>query len=303
MPPTPKPLGFALCRKCGTRLDPLWKDEGFHPTCVPEGEAVPVAISEPGGKDPFSEKLRQDITEIVEWADANSARTKQLAVGPSELGHACDRYLAYRIAGWPAVNTKTDPWPAIVGTAVHAWMEQAVVSFQQELAQKQDRTASQRFITEATVWPDRLGPGHCDLFDTWTNTVIDYKTKSPRKVKLWQQHGPTEKEIDQVNVYGLGYVNAGHQVDRVALVCIPRSGWLDDFEVWSGPYDESGARRALTRRDTIGYKLIELDIMNNPHRFQQVDASPERSQCMWCPFHRRDSFDGEGAGAKGCPGK
>src|SRR5580700_9435480 len=62
------------------------------------------------------------VTDAVKHASATAERSLQTQIGPSELGTPCLRRLGYRILDWPATNTDSDPWPALVGTSVHAQM-------------------------------------------------------------------------------------------------------------------------------------------------------------------------------------
>src|SRR5580704_5039743 len=50
---------------------------------------------------------------------AHSTRSMQQTLGPSEIGHECDRRLAYKLAGYPTVNPTASGWAAWVGTQIH----------------------------------------------------------------------------------------------------------------------------------------------------------------------------------------
>jgi hypothetical protein len=268
-----------LCLKCGKRMDGVLVLAGMlrHPTCDP---IEPLEIA--------AENLRQDLVDIIRWTDNRSARSMQKTIGPSELGDPCERKIAYRLAGIPEVNDWMDPLPAIVGTAIHTWMESAVSQFQK--IHHMDRWA-----TEVTVHPDRNVVGHADLYDSELQAVIDYKTVSPSKLKDWKAHGPSEQYKDQVNLYARGCINAGLPVQFVCLVAIPRSGWLSDIRVWLERAEPDRAQRALDRMYGLADKLIaqgdQLD-------FEAIGASPGRG-CSYCPWYR----GGVGqAGVDGCPG-
>ena len=155
-----------LCRRCGRLLDPMLIQAGaeHHPSCEPAN-----------GNEALGTALLSDLTDVIKWTDNNSARSVQTTIGPSELGSLCDRKIAYRLAGVPEANWWSDPLPAIVGTAVHAWLEKAVNSFQQ--VHHMDR-----WLTEITVQPDPMVKGHVDLYDKETASIIDWKTVSPTKL-------------------------------------------------------------------------------------------------------------------------
>ena len=255
-----------LCLKCGKRMDDVLALAGgeFHPNCAPVNELEVAA-----------ENLRQDLVDIIRWTDNRSARSMQKTIGPSEIGDSCLRKIAYRLAGTPEVNDWMDPLPAIVGTAIHAWMESAVSQFQR--VHHMDR-----WQTELTVHPDPNVVGHADLYDRELQAVVDYKTVSPTKLKEWKSKGPSELHKDQVNLYARGIVNAGLPVRYVCLVAIPRSGWLSDIRVYLERFEPERAQRALDRMYGLADTLIaqgdQLD-------FEAVEASPGRG-CSYCPWYR-----------------
>lgn len=285
-----------LCLKCGIRLDPFLRDQGveYHPTCEPESPG-PVVFGELSGMDSYAKRIRDDLSEVIRWAASGSERSQQVAVGASELGNECDRALAYRIAGVPRINIYTDPWPATVGTAIHQWLEEAFTRFQRE-------AGATRWLIEETVHPDPLLRSHTDVFDLWEGLVLDWKTKGPRQMRHFQDHGPSDKHVDQVHLYGKGQREAGRPVERVGIVAIPRSGWLSDMEVWVGVYDEARADRAVARMYAIGEQCLTLDVTAHPQRFQDIQATSS-PLCSWCPHYRGRREQDRGADGSGCPGK
>lgn len=294
-------MAGALCRKCGGILAQLLLDEGmeYHIGCEPRGEAVavePVQFGHPGGIDPETAALKRDLIDVIRWYDGQAARSQQKEIGPSEIGNECDRFLAYRLVGWPEINVFTDPWPAIVGTAIHLWLESAFRKFQEE-------AGIQRWDTETTVHPDPFVRGHMDLFDHWLFTVIDWKSLGVRKMREWQKRGkPTEKHIDQVNLYAKGKVEAGQEVRKVCLVGLPRAGWLEDMEIWVDDYRPERAQAALDRLYRVGQQALDLDVFNHPERFNDVAATPD--MCTFCPFFQPTNRDSSAiADGSGCPGR
>lgn len=122
------------------------------------------------GPNPAAVALKHELSKIILWNERDAPRSKQQAVGPSELGGECDRRLAYRIAGAKPVNLSADPWPAIVGTSIHDWLERAVNRYQSQVGDL-------GYLTELRVYPDPLVKGRCDLFNTRTKMVIDHKAQ------------------------------------------------------------------------------------------------------------------------------
>lgn len=245
--------------------------------------------------DPEASRLKRDLVNIIMWTEKESPRSRQRAIGPSELGDPCDRRIAYRLAGTQAVNRSGDPWPAVVGTAIHNWLETAVNQYQAA-------HGFQGWIVEQRVEPDALVAGRSDLFHVPTGTVVDYKTASSDKIKkLHRGDAPAPGYVTQINLYGLGHERAGREVKNVALVYYPRSGWLNDSFVWHAAYDRSIALKSLERLYAVGFKLLDLDIRNHPEKFVEVTATGG-DNCVWCPMFSREMDPTAVASETGCPG-
>jgi hypothetical protein len=232
--------------------------------------------------------LLSDLTDVIRWADNSSARSQQATIGPSELGGLCDRRIAYRIAGAPPVNDHTDPLPAIVGTAIHSWLERAINLFQA-------KHFMDRWLTELTVHPDPLVVGHCDLYDKELEMVVDFKTVSPTKLKAWKSGGPPESYKNQVSLYAMGAIKAGLPVRRVALIAIPRAGFLSDARVWTDHYDPARAQGLLDRLYGVGKALIDQGEDMSVASIPAVAGA----ECTYCPWLRPGS---DPANLSGCPG-
>ena len=276
-----------LCLSCGTIIGSSWPFE-YHVSCFPDDMVVPGFHGMTG----FDIGLKEDVIETVLWAYRNSARSLQTQLGCSEAGHECDRRIGYTMAGIaPASKLGGDPWPAIVGTAIHSWMEQAVNSYQ-------DAHSLKSWVTELEVWPSPLVKGHTDLYDRDRFAVLDWKFPSNDNLKKMLKDGPSTQYMTQVQLYGLGHHNAGRRVDRVGIVAAGRQGWLKDLYVHTAPFDIVVAQAALQRVYDIGARLIEMDILNHPELWDDIPAAPSY-MCNFCPYLRRKSLM---ADATGCPG-
>lgn len=258
-----------LCRECGVLMDILVEGQEYHITCGPHR---------------IEDAVKARLTEVIRWADSQSARSLQMGLGPSELGAECERYLAYRIAGVEGTNRYMDPWKAIVGTAIHKWLEDAVNGYQ--LHHK-----LHEFVTEATVPIDDLVIGHSDLF--WRNSVWDYKSMGKDKLKHFRAEGPTDQQIDQIQLYGLGQERLGRKVEFVGIIALPRDGWLEDMVVWADRFDRRYAQSVLQRP----YQIAERLLVDESIDWESVPATPSRL-CGFCPFYR----GGGRADHTGCPG-
>jgi hypothetical protein len=275
------------CLGCGQPLDPALAPAVTHPNCL--------VFDEPHGGDPFSVLLKDQLIEIILAQEKRHPRGHQVAIGPSEIGDLCDRRIGYRIAGIEACNTDFDPWAAIVGTAVHTWLEAAVTTWCAE-------TATQDWSTETALHLNEFIEGHADLYWHPHQTVVDWKTAGPDIFKKVVKTGPSVGYMIQTHIYGYLFERAGIPVKKVALAFLPRAGWLKDMFVWSADYDRGVATQALNRVYEIAHQLVSKDILNQSHRWEQIDAVPSNS-CGFCPFYDPGRDPERGADATGCPGR
>lgn len=261
-----------------------------------------ISFAEPPGAGSIEAGMLRDLNEVIMWGWYNDGRAGQALIGPSELGDPCRRKLAYRIAGLPSVNKAVDPWPALVGTAIHWWVETTIKRFQ-------DTAGGQRWLTEFTVHPDDLVLGRVDLVDLEIEGVWDLKTMGSDKLKEFRElTAQAEQDPDswsdqlkgyrtQIHLYGLGVTRAGLPIKRVGLIAVPRSGWLSSMVVWSEPYDELIAYAALARLYEIAEQVIELAADERPEQIYAIEATPSR-MCSFCNFYTPEPVNGVG-----CPGK
>lgn len=274
------------CEGCGQPVEEVEPGFPFHVGCIPMFTKIP-------GMDmtTYDLEIREDLIELVRWADANDARKRQVQLGCSEVGHECDRRLAYRMAAVPAAGFRNDPWPAIVGTSIHAWMEAAVNNFQQA-------HGLDDWVTEMEVLPSPLVKGHTDLYWRSKGLVLDWKFPSPDNLRKMRNDGVPQQYQTQVMLYGLGHINAGRDVQRVGVVALGRQGWLKDMYVWTTEFDRKVAQAALDRVYRIGNRLLSSDLSADS-TWQSIQATPSRL-CTWCPFYDRSV---KYATQKSCPGK
>lgn len=284
IPPRPTPY---RCRVCGGELDAFHATLGTHPACDPE----PAPAEQPPDTMP-------DLCEaLVEYENARP-RTRQVELGPSELGVACERRLAYsmRLPELPDGRVK---WAPMLGTAAHKMLADAM-RFANE------RLGRVRYLIEETVWPDPSVHGDGDIYDLDTDTVIDWKLVNPAHIKPQGPRGgkagkyrvamPAEYEA-QVNLYGLGHQRAGRTPRWVRIVFLPRASFIDDAWEWTAPYSRRIAEQALDRMYRVMAHLTDVDIDHNPGLWAALPEVVDED-CRWCPWYRR----GGPPDATGCPG-
>jgi len=235
---------------------------------------------------PDNRALADRIATVIRSKSDNAPRSRQSAIGPSEVGQECVRRTAYRLLNWEKTNTTTDPWAAINGTAIHAYLAEAFQSDQGN------------WLIESRVQIRPGLAGSVDLFDVDNGIVIDHKCVGATSMKSAKTSGPSDQQIAQINLYGMGLEDAGHQVRKVALAFYPFGGLLSGMYVWLADYDRSIAEAALARLDSTVTLLSMLDVEANPDRWELIPATPSRL-CSWCPYYLPESADL----AKGCDGK
>lgn len=281
------PDKLARCVVCGEGMDPALFPAVNHPTCI--------TFTEPEGPDPFSTLVRDTLVDIIHWADTQNPRSLQVQIGPSEIGDPCDRRIGYKVAGIPVINTSFDPWAGVMGTAVHSWLQEAVDLFQRT-------NGVDDWITETSLSIVDGVEGHSDLYWRSQRTVIDWKTAGPTMFKKMKLHGPAPGYVVQAHIYGYGFEKAGYPVDRVALVFLSRAGWLRDTYVWWEPYNRKVAEVALERLFEIAGTVLDLDVLNQSHRWEQVPAVTSDG-CGICPWYNPARSAEMGASHEGCPGR
>ena len=231
--------------------------------------------------------LRSEIIRNIHTYANSRPRSLQLAVGPSQVGTPCSRELAYQVAQHDTARDAHDPWPSIVGTAVHVWLADAM---EYANAQALLDGREQPWHIERKVDVGLGLKGSCDAFHAPKRTVIDWKILGKTQHAKYAESEPSPGYRVQAHCYGLGYVRAGFEVDRVAIALFQRAGKLSDLHVWSEPFDVEVALRALKRLQMV------QQVVGAGVEPQRVPATPG-GQCYFCSW-RGDPAEGFCAGTK-----
>ena len=179
------------------------------------------------------------VKDLILGIAAGRPRNHQVAVGPSEIGGPCARRLGFRLAGVPHVNPDTDPLASLIGTAMHALIDEAL----------QDNDDWQ---TELAVELPAYGiRGTLDAYHAPTKTIVDWKLVGASSLRRYKTNGVGDQYRTQVHTYGLALAMTGIDVDHVAIAFLPRSGILAETYVWSEPLDHDIVDAALVRYETI----------------------------------------------------
>lgn len=190
------------------------------------------------------------LRQIVESDISNDPRTLQTALGPSEVGTACDRCLIHMLAGTP-VDEPGVPWLPAIGRAVHEANEMALIRYQVDHCRDEH---DGEWITEGRVTVGDIDgepiSGHSDVFHVPTGTVVDYKIVGTTTLKKIRHDcsGVSDTYKRQAHMYGRGWQQAGYTVRSVAIWFLPRNGFtLAQGRVYAAAYDEQVAVDALAR--------------------------------------------------------
>jgi hypothetical protein len=237
-------------------------------------------------------QVMETIKDVIVWAANSSKRSQQVALGCSEIGDPCQRRIAMTMAGLPRVNFTPDPWPSIVGTSIHTWLENAVNAYQLKFG-------SQGWLTELEVMASDWLPGHIDLYHRGMGLVLDLKNPSRDNFRKMKKEGIGDRYFTQIQAYGKGVKRAGKPVKRVGILTLPRDGNLSELWCKTFPFDEAFIDAKIRDLEALGEYLVKLDVLDNPDNWVQVPPTPSRL-CGWCPHY---NFSLDKPGANGCPGR
>ena len=170
------------------------------------------------------------LISVLREKDGKRSRSVQTQVGPSEIG-GCRRKVWYRLNAQPETNDNELKLAAIMGTAIHGAIEEAIGEVDPK---------GEKYLVETEVEYDGL-KAHVDLFIPETGDVVDWKTSKVKNLAYF----PSKQQRWQVQLYGYLLSKNGYKVERVSLVAIARDGDERDVKVHTEPYDESIANEAL----------------------------------------------------------
>lgn len=230
-------------------------------------------------------QLLADLKDMILAAEAARPRSLQRALGPSSVAEECERKLGFMtsaarhpnptkdITGY---NAWDDPMASIIGTATHAWMEDAAKSANEKLGRI-------RWVPEAKVEVRPGLSGTCDLYDADTNTVLDWKFPGTTRYGHYVKHGPSPTYRGQAHMYGRGYRRLGLAVDFVGIIFVSRAGSMNKIHLWREPYNDELVEEILARIDRVEEQMDEWSVEINPEGFKQIPITPS-DDCNLCPW-------------------
>ena len=171
------------------------------------------------------------VIDVLRKKDASRSRSNQKQVGPSELG-GCRRKVWYRLNDQPETNENELKLAAIMGTAIHHTIEEALAL---------EDPSGLKYVVEAEVEYGDM-KAHIDLWIPESGAVVDWKTVKKSNLSYF----PSTQQRWQVQVYGYLLEKSGKgKPQTVNLVAIARDGNENDVRLHSEPYDPAIAQEAL----------------------------------------------------------
>jgi hypothetical protein len=269
--------------------DPLEDRGRAIVAAVAGGPAAFLAPAPGGAKSWQGDALWQELTNAVRLFSLEDPRSKQVEIGPSEIGHPCDARVLRTLLGVERVNLDADPWASFVGTAVHARLAAAFDWMNRQLGREQ-------YLIERRVYVSDGVFGSCDLFRD--GIVIDHKIVGTTTMRDLDRHELGAKGgiyRVQGHSYGLGWQRAGEQVTEVVIAAWPRSGFLSGLRLFREPFDASIAEAALDRMARLSASALEPDVDCDTDRFWETVPVTPSKQCGFCywydPTHDPDVPD------------
>lgn len=188
---------------------------------------------------------KQLLIEVLRAKDATRSRSVQTQVGPSELG-GCRRKVWYRLNSQVETNDNELKLAAIMGTAIHATIEEALA-----LADP----SGEKYVVESEVEYNGM-KAHIDLWIPETGAVVDWKTSKVKNLAYF----PSKQQRWQVQTYGWLLEKSGlGNPKTVNLVAIARDGDERDVKIHSEPYDPSVGEEAIAWLEEIKQTNIAPD--------------------------------------------
>jgi len=208
------------------------------------------------------------VRDLIVGQDRARPRSRQRAIGPSDLSSPCNRKLMYQLLDVEPVRADSVNLAAWVGTQMHSGMEAAL-------------KGDDEWQTEVNVGVEvakgiRLF-GHLDAYHKPSFTIIDWKSVGPSALQKYRRETPINYET-QIDLYGLLAVLSGKfRVDNVGIGYLPRNGDLSDIHVYTRPWNQDRADAAIKR-------LVDLHAASaaGPAVLPMIGTAPD---CRFCKWH------------------
>lgn len=233
-----------------------------------------------------AEGLGDEILSHIIAQIEHHPRSLQKRIGPSEMAIECERSILHKLNQDEEPPRSQPGWKPTMGTAMHAWLEDL---FTDPEVPGNDDPENPRWLVEKRVPVGDIGgqavDGSCDLYDTWSHTVLDWKLVGKYTHTKYRTHGPSDQYRGQANIYGRGYELLGYTPEMVAICFLPREGELADTYLWTEPYNRALAEQIIGKVRALAFLLERVGIEAALDMFDECAGAgrpPERGGCAWC---------------------
>ena len=217
---------------------------------------------------------RQAVIDVINNYALNRPRSLQVEVGASSVGTSCQRQLGYKLLNAPKFGAERDPgWMTQIGTAVHTYLENIF-------------STNDRYLTEQPVeirYADFFIPGTVDLYDKETFTVIDFKIVGESTLAKARRKDVSTQYQVQVALYALGLRQAGHRVENVGILFLPRNKELKDAVMFEQTFDPKIAEAYIQRYHSTRMLTQQLGAAS------LTNMLTANAPCMWCDWFNPDA--------------
>lgn len=246
------------------------------------------------------ENIKNLLLDVIRLRMNSHPRGLQKAIGPSEIGHPCDRWLGYKLLDVPKNPNaaERDRWRSTVGVAVHGYLAETFEDYNKALGI--DLFAVEERVNIGTIYVGNVHGGDgedCygggDLYIA--GVVVDWKIVGKNTLDTVRRaKHPGQQYQVQVHGYGRGHQRAGRPVEHVSVFYLPAAGPLSQSIFWSEPYDEQVCVDALDRVSRIKTAVYTRGTA------ALADLEPRDHHCASrCDWYKPESNDL----ALGCPGE
>lgn len=225
--------------------------------------------------------IRQHILDKV----IHQPRSMQHIIGPSELGTTCLYCLGQKLLNPMPKNEGSASWLPVIGTAVHALLEQWFSKNDRYRAEMHVHVGS---LVDCATMQSYDIKGSIDLYDYETQTTIDWKIVGNSTLDNARRHGPSQQYKVQASLYGLGILNdldINVLPKRSCIYYLPRNQQsLDAAYVYEAEYDPRPGQWALTRAQTMYtlYASITQTYGQNIANQWRDSLSSDPAHCFKC---------------------
>lgn len=215
-----------------------------------------------------------DLLGVIRGGLQEREREPMGNIGPSMLG-GCERKYGYQLAFGSDGVRDDDAWIATIGTATHGWLDRV-------LRRQVMNNGGRRWY--ASTWIEVPVRGVIDVYDAERREVVDFKVVGATTLGKARK-GEVDRKYDvQLDVYAVGMMAKGFQVERVAALFLPKTQGLGKAVWYSRPVDVGNAVKAVARlREVETIVGIGMPHGEEGLRLALAELTPTEDFCSSCP--------------------